>query len=64
MVTKNEEAKRKGRRDFLKLATLSAPAAVAAAAGATAAEAKSGETTGSRMRDTEHTRAYFESAKF
>lgn len=53
------------RRDFLKLASVSAPAAVAVAAvgggTAEAAEAVTGET---RMQDTAHTRAYLESARF
>jgi hypothetical protein len=53
------------RRDFLKLASVSAPAALAAVAvsGGTA-EAADVEDTGSGLRDTAHTRAYFESAKF
>ena len=54
------------RRDFLKLASVSAPAAVAAVAvtrgtEAEAAEAVTGET---RMQDTAHTRAYLDSARF
>ena len=61
---KNEEVKRNDRRDFLKLAGLSAPAAAAAvAAGVSEAEAKA-EEAGDRMQDTAHTRAYFASAKF
>ena len=52
------------RRDFLKLAALSAPAAVAAAASVVqpAAAATTNETAG--MRDTAHTRAYYDSARF
>ena len=53
------------RRDFLKLAGTAAPAAVAAAAlsgtEAQAAETPTGET---RLQDTEHTRAYLDSARF
>ena len=53
------------RRDFLKLASVLAPAAVAAAA-LSGVEAQAGrkppETSG--LQDTAHTRAYFESAKF
>ena len=53
------------RRDFLKLASVSAPAAVAAATlsgtEAEAAEVATGET---RMQDTAHTRAYLDSARF
>lgn len=54
----------KGRRAFLKLATASAPAAVAAVAlGGTEAEAGQTRTT-SGLQDTAHTRAYFDSARF
>lgn len=52
------------RRDFLKLASVSAPAAAAAVSlRADAAEAApaTGET---RMQDTAHTRAYLDSARF
>jgi len=57
------EPKGANRRDFLKLAATSAPAAVAVAAtGSKAAAAP--EDTGEGLRDTAHTRAYFESAKF
>lgn len=53
------------RRDFLKLASVSAPAAVAAAAiGGTQAEAAEVATGDTRLQDTAHTRAYFESARF
>ncbi|MBL3702279.1 twin-arginine translocation signal domain-containing protein [Sulfitobacter sp. BDSS02] len=63
MTKKNEDGA--SRRDFLKLAGTAAPAAVAAAAmsgtEAQAAEAPVNET---RLQDTEHTRAYYESARF
>ena len=63
-MAKNEEAGIKGRRDFLKLATTAAPAAVVAATvGASATEAEAA-TPKSGMQDTEHTRAYFASARF
>lgn len=53
------------RRDFLKMASVTAPAAVAAVAlTGTEAEAAGPEQEGSGLRDTTHTRAYFESAKF
>ncbi|MCB2093157.1 MAG: twin-arginine translocation pathway signal protein [Rhodobacteraceae bacterium] len=53
------------RRDFLKLASVSAPAAVAAVAlGGTEAEAVETRKEGSGLQDTAHTRAYFESARF
>ncbi|MCV0424575.1 MAG: twin-arginine translocation pathway signal protein [Roseibium sp.] len=53
-----------GRRDFLKLAALSAPAAVAATAAAGTAEATEVDPTSTKMQDTAHTRAYFDSARF
>ena len=52
------------RRDFLKLAATTAPAAaVATVAGTETAEAAepTGET---RLQDTAHTRAYYDSARF
>ncbi|MGB5870481.1 MAG: twin-arginine translocation signal domain-containing protein [Albidovulum sp.] len=53
------------RRDFLKLASASAPAAVAAVAlTGTEAEAVETATKGSGLQDTAHTRAYFDSARF
>lgn len=54
----------RGRRDFLKLATTAAPAAIAAAAlGGTQAEAATAQPT-EGVQDTAHTRAYFASARF
>ena len=52
------------RRDFLKLASVSVPAAAVAAAVGTTAKAATAEDTGEGLRDTQHTRAYFESARF
>lgn len=55
------------RRDFLKLASVSAPAAVAAASlGATQADAAAPAlpTGEARLQDTAHTRAYLDSARF
>ena len=53
------------RRDFLKLAGTAAPAAaVAVAAGGTAADAAEPDLTRETMQDTAHTRAYFDSARF
>ncbi|WP_029064791.1 hypothetical protein [Labrenzia sp. DG1229] len=52
------------RRDFLKLAALSAPVAVAATAATGTAEAAEVDPTSSKMQDTAHTRAYFDSARF
>ncbi|WP_305987774.1 twin-arginine translocation pathway signal protein [Roseibium sp. MMSF_3544] len=53
-----------GRRDFLKLAALSAPVAVAATTVAGTAEAAEVDPTSEKMQDTAHTRAYFDSARF
>lgn len=60
-----KDAKTTNRRDFLKLAGASAPAALAAATG-TAAEAGTAEpdAEGTGLRDTAHTRAYFDSVRF
>jgi len=53
------------RRSFLKLAVATAPVAVAATAlSGTAAKAVELEETGSGLRDTAHTKAYFDSMKF
>lgn len=54
------------RRNFLKLAWGAAPAAVAVAAsgGATEAAAKPVDLSSQTLQDTEHTRAYLESARF
>ena len=52
------------RRDFLKLAATTAPAAaVAVASGTTAAEAQEPDPTSEKMQDTAHTRAYYESTR-
>ena len=62
MTNKKEGA---NRRDFLKLASTSAPAAaVALAAGSTTAEAQPADLTSETMQDTAHTRAYLESTRF
>ncbi|UOA16875.1 MULTISPECIES: twin-arginine translocation pathway signal protein [Sulfitobacter] len=57
---------RKDRRDFLKFAGTAAPlAAVAVATTGTAAEAaKTPDLSSDRIQDTEHTRAYYASARF
>lgn len=64
MGTKEDGAEN-SRRKFLKLAVASAPAAVAATAiSGTAAQAAELDDAGNGVRDTAHTRAYFETAKF
>ncbi|MCE2491154.1 MAG: twin-arginine translocation pathway signal protein [Alphaproteobacteria bacterium] len=57
------EGETTNRRDFLKLASVSVPAAAIAAAAGTA-EAAAPKDDGEGMRDTAHTRAYYESARF
>ena len=53
------------RRSFLKLASVSAPASVAALAATTSnAEASAEDRKPDGVQDTAHTRAYFESARF
>ena len=53
------------RRDFLKLATTTAPiAAVAVATSTSGAEAAEPDLSRETMQDTAHTRAYFDSARF
>lgn len=62
MTQKTEGA---SRRDFLKLAGTSAPAAaVALAASGTSAEAQPADPASDKMQDTAHTRAYLDSARF
>ncbi|WP_395176389.1 twin-arginine translocation pathway signal protein [Roseibium alexandrii] len=53
-----------GRRDFLKLAAISAPAAAAVVATGTAAQAAEPDLASEKMQDTVHTRAYYDSARF
>ena len=53
------------RRDFLKFAGTAAPAAALAVASTpSAGEAKPVDLQSERMQDTEHTRAYLDSARF
>ena len=60
-----EETKGTSRRGFLKLAGSAAPAAlVAATASPTQAAANPVDLSSSVMQDTDHTRAYFASARF
>ncbi len=58
------EKKSTSRRDFLKLAGTTAPAAAVALAGTTAAEAQPVDLASEKMQDTDHTRAYLDSARF
>jgi hypothetical protein len=53
------------RRGFLKMASVTAPAAIAAvAASGGTAEASGKDQTKSGVQDTAHTRAYYDSARF
>ena len=64
-MSEKEKEGATSRRDFLKLASVSAPAAVAATALATTeAEAETARTGEGGMRDTAHIRAYLDSARF
>ena len=64
-MSDKDDSVKADRRSFLKLAAATAPAAVAATAlSGTAGKAVELEEAGSGLRDTAHTRAYFESAKF
>ncbi len=64
-MSDKDDSVRDDRRSFLKLAAATAPAAVAATAlSGTAAKAAELEETGSGLRDTAHTKAYFDSMNF
>ncbi len=64
-MSKQDNGETSSRRDFLKMASVSAPAALAAVAvSGSAVEAAEPDQNGSGLQDTAHTRAYFESAKF
>ena len=53
-----------GRRNFLKLAAVSAPVAAATAVTGETAEAAEAEPEGSGLRNTAHVKAYLDSARF
>lgn len=53
-----------GRRNFLKLAAVSAPVAAATAVTGEKAEAAEAEPQGSGLRKTAHVKAYLDSARF
>ena len=63
MAKKTEDGT--SRRDFLKMAATTAPAAaVAIAAAGGTAEAAEPDLSSDKMQDTAHTRAYYDSARF
>ncbi|APX90496.1 twin-arginine translocation pathway signal protein [Brevirhabdus pacifica] len=65
-MSKRTDGEKANRRNFLKLASVSAPAAAAAVLTGTQAEAADALDDGKRegMQDTAHTRAYYDSARF
>jgi type IV secretory pathway protease TraF len=63
-MTEKDEAAVSGRRNFLKLATVAAPAAAVAVTGKAAAAAEPDDQAGKGLRDTAHVRAYYDSARF
>ncbi|MEO1919690.1 MAG: twin-arginine translocation pathway signal protein [Paracoccaceae bacterium] len=63
-MSEKDETIKADRRNFLKLAAVSAPAVVLATASGTAAQAVEVEETGGGLQDTAHTRAYFDSLTF
>jgi hypothetical protein len=64
-MAKTSETPDTSRRDFLKLATTAAPAAIAATAlGGTEAAAATASPQVQGLQDTAHTRAYYASARF
>lgn len=63
-MTKKEKDGENSRRDFLKLATVAAPAAAVTMAGKSAEAAELDQQSGDGLRDTAQTKAYFDSARF
>jgi hypothetical protein len=63
-MSKAPETTDKGRRNFLKMATVAAPATVAAATLGGTTEAVAAEVGDTVLRDTEHTRNFYASARF
>lgn len=63
-MSEKDEKVKADRRNFLKLAAVTAPAAAVAAASGSAAKAAEVEETASGLQDTAHTRAYFDSLTF
>ena len=60
----SEEKRAESRRDFLKLAATDAPVAAVAAVAGTDADAAVEDVAGEGLRMTEHTRKYYDSARF
>ena len=64
MTEKKADTAQTGRRQFLKLAGVSAPAALAATVAPQEAAAEVAETAGEGLRSTPHVEAYLKSARF
>ncbi len=63
-MTEDKKKADEGRRNFLKLAAVSAPVAAATAVTGEQAEAAEAEPQGSGLRKTAHVKAYLDSARF
>jgi hypothetical protein len=63
-MTKKDEAATNSRRDFLKMATVAAPAVAVAVTGEAAVAETLDKNADKGLQDTAHTRAYFETARF
>ncbi|MBE9477592.1 MAG: twin-arginine translocation signal domain-containing protein [Proteobacteria bacterium] len=63
-MTKKDEAATNSRRDFLKMASVAAPAVAVAVTGKAAVADTPDQNAGEGLQDTAHTRAYFDSARF
>ncbi len=63
-MTKKDENEGNSRRDFLKMAAATAPAAAVALTGEAVAADTLDQHAGEGLRETAHTRAYLESARF
>ncbi len=60
----SDEKRASNRRDFLKLAATGAPVAAVAAVAGTDVEAAVEDVAGEGLRSTEHTKKYYELARF
>ncbi len=63
-MTKKDEAATNSRRDFLKMASVAAPAVAVAVTGEAAVADTLDQHEDKGLQDTAHTRAYFETARF
>jgi hypothetical protein len=63
-MTKKSVTADNTRRDFLKMASVAAPAAAVALTGEAAQATELDQHAGEGLRDTAHTRAYLDSARF